>query len=724
MPPGGEYALADRRVRPLLRQICGPDGTAYLELKAIAVLGYLAARPREVCSRRELLEAVWGGSFVGEEVLTQAVHQLRRALGDEARNPRFIQTIPRQGYRLIAPVSWSEAPAGKGGRTGATAVGFRHALKRWRGWLLAGALVALVSAGWWVAPATKWRPASVADRPFPNKIAVLRFQSLGDQGDELLTVGIGEEIIGRLAGVPALGVIARTSTRSYGSDMGSYRQLQNELGVDYVLAGTVRWLELGSGEVRARVTPKLVSTADDLVLWAANYDLDPDDLLAPQIDIATEVVRQLGLSLGPRERRAIEHRPTGDAAAYRVFLRGLHHARDPDVSPESLARAAKLYERSLELDPTFARAWAELSIVRSYAHWLGYEPSDEVIELARTAAERALALAPDLAYSHLAMGYHHYYGHRRYSSALESFQRAERDLPGDAEVVGASGWVLRRMGRFEEAAQQLERSFDLDPRTAWLAREIGVTYRALRRYEAAAAAFDHSLALEPEGALATADLALNRLLWTGNTAEARRHLAATASEHPNSTWIACWLEMLDRDYEAAIGCAAGFDATLGPASWPRALVEGWAHQQIGRVDASRQAFERVRHALEGSVLDSPGFALEGRVRQLASERGILAWANASLGRVDAALDHARRSIEELPIERDALWGSDRIVYLAHVLAMAGEDDAAIEQLDRLLTMSADFSIHLLELDPRWDNLRDHPGYQRLQRENTQSHGVR
>jgi adenylate cyclase len=290
-------------VRPEVNAIERSERLVRLEPKVMELLLYLAARPGQTLARETLLEALWPDTAVVEESLTRCVSQLRRAFEDDPVRPTFIQTIPKRGYRLIAPVS-NELPESKPAVEPPVTVPVPLTLAatrdepakprrlRVRGALAAGIALVIGLAGGGERSATEL-----------PRIAILPFKNLGSPADELLSSGLADEVIARLSSLRELRVTSRTSTERYRGGAPDMRRIGAELGVDYVLEGSVLWNREADPD-RVRVTAQLVRVADDSHRWAEQYDREPGDLLVVQSEIAMRVVRELRGALASADRSA------------------------------------------------------------------------------------------------------------------------------------------------------------------------------------------------------------------------------------------------------------------------------------------------------------------------------------------------------------------------------------------------------------------------------------
>ncbi len=291
-------------------------------------------------------------------------------------------------------------------------------------------------------------------------LAVLPFKNLGSPDDEYFSDGISDEIRGRLAKVRKLGVISRSSAFQYKNTDKTNRQIGSELGVDYLIDGTIRWDKRGGGAGRVRITPELIRISDDISIWSQPYDRQLEDIFEVQSDIAAQVLKQLQITLLEPERRVIEVKPTENSDAYHAYLRGLVYMAQPDYSEELYRLAIQMFERAVSLDPSFALAYVHLSVSHSAMHHHGYDPTEDRAAKAKSAVDRAFELQPGLPEAFVALGWYHYWCHRDYTRALEAFHVAQKDLPNDSRIVEGIGYIRRRQGKLEEATRYLKRALN------------------------------------------------------------------------------------------------------------------------------------------------------------------------------------------------------------------------------------------------------------------------
>jgi serine/threonine protein kinase/tetratricopeptide (TPR) repeat protein len=327
-------------------------------------------------------------------------------------------------------------------------------------------------------------------------IAVLPFENLGNPEDEYFADGMTEEITSRLVGIDGLGVISRTSAMQYKKSGKSLSQIGKELGVNYILEGSVRWAKAG-GQTKVRITPQLIRVSDDRHMWADNYERELMEVFAVQEDIATKIVDQLGLTLLESNRKVLASCPTTNSKAYDYYLKGISGVRrDYWALPELTAAAANL-DSAVMIDPSFAIAYA----VRSRAYTLldFIVPSTVVYrKIARESFEKALQLQPDLSYGHMAAGIYYNLTETDYDQAMTELNLAFSELPSDAELVTNIALVQWRQGRFAEATENFRKATELDPLNPAIHSWRSEFFRFRRMFSEAEQSVDRAIALDPK----------------------------------------------------------------------------------------------------------------------------------------------------------------------------------------------------------------------------------
>lgn len=458
-----------------LRSIEAPDpnNKVLLREQVFQVLRMLLEREGKIVTREEIKGRLWPNDTVVDfdRSINATIKTLRRALGDSADTPQYIETLARRGYRLMVPIHClGPAPetalemAQEQREHSPVAMGLNTARVQrqmkprwWKAAVVLASVVILASAGY-----ISWRHFRSTSLPRKIMLAVLPFQNLtGDPNKEYLADGLTEETISQLGRLNAeqLGVIARTSVMGYKHKDERLDQIGRDLSVQYVLENSLR----ESGD-HIRLTAQLIQVKDQTHLWSQDYDYPAKDILNVEDDVAKTVARKVRVSLTSKQEAELAQSHLVDPEAFDAYLQGHYYfERDTDKDTEM---AAKYYERATQLDPSYALAWVGLSRVRNWQPNAGFIPAEEGHRLAREAVERALALNPKLAEAHAQMGRIKQQVDFDWAGADASFRRAVVLEPGNPDVVRTAAGSAAILGRFDEALPLARQAVDLDPLNA------------------------------------------------------------------------------------------------------------------------------------------------------------------------------------------------------------------------------------------------------------------
>jgi TolB-like protein/DNA-binding winged helix-turn-helix (wHTH) protein/Tfp pilus assembly protein PilF len=457
------------------------------------ILSLLLERPGEVVSRDEMRQKLWpADTFVDfEHSLNSAIKKLRSVLGDSPDNSRYIETIPRIGYRFIAPVQ--EVPPGLAVAEVSTNPKESQAetappisRRRWPLWVAGGlALVALGAVGTFA-----WRKAHIRPGLTGEKVAlaVLPFSNLtGDVSQEYFSDGLTEEMIAQLGRVDPerISVIARTSVMHYKGSAETLPEIGRELGVQYVLEGSVR-----RDSERVRITTQLVRVKDQIPVWSRQYDRELAGLLTLQHEVAEEVADEMQVTLG--EKRKAGATPAGKPAAspdsyetYDLYLQGRYFWNKR--TEEGFQRAADYFQQAIARDPNYARAYAGLADTDGLMSTWYLGPPNELMPKGRAAARKALQLDDTLAEAHTSLALIAENYDYDWQTAEKEFKRA---IQLDPSYATAHQWYaehLSWMGRFEEALAESEKARQLDPLSMIIAADHSTILYFDRQYDRAIA---------------------------------------------------------------------------------------------------------------------------------------------------------------------------------------------------------------------------------------------
>ena len=459
-----------------------------IEGQPVQLLRCLVERPGHVVSREELQQKLWpSDTFVDfEHGLNSAVKRLRQALDDSADTPRFVETLPRRGYRFVCPVTAASVDVPE-----------RRAFA-WNGWI--AGMVLLVIATLAIMFLGVQRGSSAV--PSVSSIAVLPLENLSGAPDqEHLVDGLHDEVITELAQISALKVISRTSVLRYKGQKKPLREIATELGVDGVLEGTVR----RDGE-RWRVTAQLISARDDHHVWAQGYDRGARDLAAIPREIALGIARRLEVTLLPPERARLAKTEGVDPAAYNAYLKGNHHSAK--FTDDGFKKAVRYFQEALDIDPTYARAWGGLGgAYHGLSGWGGPWDDEstshpEYFRLAEAALNRAVALDPTLMEPHRALGRMKLKAWD-WQGAAREFERAHELAPNHA---GFPVYLLNQ-GKFDEAVATQRQNAKLNPLGYASQLTVGMMAFMAGHYDEAIASLKKTIDLDPQPPLAHFELA-------------------------------------------------------------------------------------------------------------------------------------------------------------------------------------------------------------------------
>jgi serine/threonine-protein kinase len=550
-----------------------------------------------------------------------------------------------------------------------------------------------------------------------QRIAVLPFDNLGAAEDGYFADGITEEITSRLAMIPTLGVISRTSAEQYRKTDKSIKEIGRELGVAYILEGSVRWEKTAQGS-RVRVTPQLIRVSDDRHMWAGRFDETLEEVFEVQSRIAEQVAAELDLALRQPDHEALAAKPTDNLQAYDFYLRGNDLLTKAGV-PDAIVSAERMYVQATELDPEFALAFARLARTRIWQFHFS-DRSASQLAAARAAVDSALSLDADLPEAHLALGQIHYWGELDYQAALREFRLAHAGDPGNGDIAWARGLVERRLGQWEQALASLRKAVELDPRSVVKHMDVFEVYLRQRQFGAAEQYLERALALQPDAPIyvfkammvVTRDgdlAAATRVLEEGARNAGLQNLAAWTAQY--DLGAALWHRLPDSAQTAVDDVTL---AMVGTDSTGYYLLKARMQRLRGNLSASRAFFDSARTVLEARTASRPDDP---------ALRSLLGFTYAGLGRREEAMRDGRRAVELRPPSKDTWLGVDMVRSLATTYAMLGEADSAVKQLRLLLEVPSWISVPALRADPTWDPIRRNPGFRALVAEERRIGGV-
>jgi TolB-like protein/DNA-binding winged helix-turn-helix (wHTH) protein/Flp pilus assembly protein TadD len=728
-------------VTPDEGRLVGPTGERRLEPKVMAVLAELMHQPGEVVTRQQLLDRVWPGLVVTDDALTRCISELRHALGDDRQKPRYLETLPKRGYRLLVipepahrPASQAAPPAAAPPDTSSLALS--PPIER-AGVVTAGrpryvhvhvyvgaALVAL-------ALVAAWRWATVP-KALPS-VAIVPFSSGTDTAAETryFAEGLAEELLNALVRVKGLQVASRSSSFAAADAANDPLAAARALGVDTVLTGTLR--RTGG---RVRLNAELIDARTGFHLWAQSYDRELEGVFAMQDDIATQVARALGVASTPVQVARV----SSNMQAFDYYLLGRYHWHKR--TPEALERSIEFFQQAIALDPDFARAYAGIADAYLLLAMYGDFPGDRAAALARQSIERALALDPGLAEAHASQGMLAMH-QEDYPSAERALRRAVSLDPHYAMAAMWLGSTLEEQGRINEALAALTKARAIDPAHPVIRFNLAHALMAHGDYADAevlmndmsnAGEADSGLALsnsmlalkfaldlgrlddatkwakqllaepkkEHEARIALAEIARQR----GDPAAAREWLATAASRQPEASYE---IYIATLEQHALDGDAAAFDARVArwrsesdAAARPTALELGWQ----GVLETHESKLPEAVKSLEAALALHDPKMVDPVVRLWAI--GHLLLALDTLDDRTSFETWRTTGTEELKAARASGFGSVRyLLQEAYFYAAAGIAHDAVSDLAQIVALGARLSRIALD-EPRLGPIRNTP----------------
>jgi TolB-like protein/DNA-binding winged helix-turn-helix (wHTH) protein/Flp pilus assembly protein TadD len=672
--------------------------------KAFETLCVLVKDAGHLVTKQDLMAKVWPDTFVEENNLDKSISILRQVLGERNGNQKFIETVRGHGYRFMPEVRRIED--GDMERPNEIeSIAPEHVRDRRKSnlWIAITLLIlTLLALGLKVFTTRNQVTAKPAQQTIQS-IAVLPLKNLSGKAEQdSFADAMTDELITKLAQITSLRVISPTSVMEYRNTRKPIRQIAKELNVDGILEGSI--LQEGN---RVRITAQLIHAETDTHVWADSYEREFQDILQLQNDVAGAIAREIHVKLAPEKTSQLTDAPKVKSDAYQAYLRGIYYS-EREITEENLRLATEMFQKAVQLDPTFATAYAKLSIAESFLYFTFDRSSEDRLKKSKDALDKAFELDPGSAQAHLALGYFYYRGLGDFDRALEQFAIAERQIPNDSSVHAARGTIYRRQNKWDQAIEEEKKAIALNPRLAIANCDLATSYYVLRKYSEAQDYLNLCISLGPDEQFGYLGLALVHENSTGDLTAAREAIDRSPNkQEPDYLNERFWIEFRDRKYDTALQTISSpfADPLLGP------ILSGLAYRQLNRKQEAQESFESARKRIEQKLPSQSNDYYIHRLYGLAL---------AGIGEKEKAIKEGKIALELLPVSKDAIWGPKNVLGLSVIYVLLGESDSALDQIEYLLSIPSDLSIPLLRIDPIWDPIRNHPRFRKLVNSNPKS----
>jgi serine/threonine-protein kinase len=570
------------------------------------------------------------------------------------------------------------------------------------------ALLASSTVYWRGHRTSEATPAVVADTT--PSLAVLPFDNLGKSDDAYFADGMTEEISSRLGTLPGMRVVGRQSVKGYANTTKPAAQIGKELGVAYILTGTVRWDRSRAGHNLVKVSPALLRASDGFQIWSEPYENEVTGVFEIQGKVAERVAEALKLQLTEGQQQTLTSRPTNNLDAYDSYLRG-KASEMASWNPALWSRAVNYYARAVSLDPGFAQAHAALGRAHLGVYWFRGDLSPRRLELAKTAIDRALALQPKLPAAQIALADFYYHGKLDFPRAIEAVEAARILAPKDPDAMDLRGRIERRQGRWTEAIADLKRSSELEPRNSQFLSDLCETQVEARHYDDAEKTCRRFIDIDPENWTAYYLLSRSVLLRSGDVKAAMQILAEAQKQiDPPALGSA----MIDEESRLV------WPAVLNPelvramhtATVPAEPARRVASFESRLMLAVYQGDQTAQRQFADSIILYAPRNLKGTFFDSEAHRA-LSLAYAAKGDREKTLEEGKRAVEIVSVERDALRGFVNLQQFAYAQVLIGAKDEAFTSIRKLLGISSDLSPAWLRVDPWFDPIRQDPRFKQM-----------
>ncbi|MDT8402516.1 MAG: hypothetical protein RQ743_12545 [Bacteroidales bacterium] len=548
------------------------------------------------------------------------------------------------------------------------------------------------------------RSRSVSDSELEKTIAVLPFNNLSpDTTQVYFCEGIREEILNHLQKIDAFSVRSRTSADHYRNTDKTTRLIGDELNVNYLVEGSV-----GCEGDEIKVWVQLIDAVNDRHVWSGDFIKERRKIFSLQSEIAKKIASELEVIMSPGEKELIDKQPTDSLAAYHAYLKGRYYAGQPHFTLSNWDSALKYFQEAVEIDTTFALAYAELAMAHARLRYLRHDLSESRLEKADKAAAKALKYGFDQPRVHLSLGYYFLYAYRDEKQALKHLEIAERDLPYNFEIMVEKAYIIITMGHWEEYVNLLTKANEVNPNDASVLTDLALGLWFTKHYDEAIDVCNQAIALAPGGNWPYIYKTYAYWSWKGPDSESRESLKFIDQDHEWWLFSRYFQEIGENNFESALALLSDTANIWGVNNkmWamPVPLMSAFIYDYLDEHERASEEYKAALEILKSKVIEVPD---DPRYH---SALGI---AYAGLGRKEEAVNEGLKAVSLLPISKDAEYGIVFVHDLAITYTRLGEYDLAFDQIEYLLKNPGWLSPVWLEWEIRFEPLKSHPRYKKL-----------
>ena len=645
-------------------------------------------------------------------VIIELINNVTEPLNLPDWTPRFVIIVLLAGFPLAIIFSWifDVTPEGIEKTKPTKEINQGDTTSTPNSWRIATFVSGAIIIGLLVFNIFGGRNRVKIDESLEKSIAVLPILNIsGDPGQEHISDGLTSDIISQLSKIRSFDkVVSLTTVLTYKGLEKKITEIAEELKVNYILEGTYTRMD-----ERLIVNIRLVEPENDRTIWQRNYDKSRKELISIRTEIAFQIADQLEAYISEPEQEKIQKVYTTSEEAWEKYQRGSYYLRK-GRDRESLQTAHKLFKESVALDPDFALAYTALADTYKSLFWYRFDPSPSLLIESKKAIDAAFRIDPELPEAYIMLGHYYYVGFLDYEKALAQYEIASELVPDHWMISYYNALCLRRMGKWNESLSNFEQAFRIEPRNLDLIHNLADTYNSLHEFEEALEISGLGIEIDPDHP-ASYEIRMDiYLLRDGNTLEARKILKETETLNIKDNLLGSTLyislvelDIFDGHYEEVSDflISSDWDGLVNIGKYyPKSLFQARVFGLQNLREKAAIYYDSTRIELERLISENPNDP-----RFL----GPLGICFAALGKKEQAIKSGQMAVENYSMDKDAFFGLFRIEELAWIYVMVEEYDAALKQIEILLSNPGPYSAPLLQLDPKWKPLWSHPEFIRL-----------